>query len=90
MNTDLRKKIDEWFSENYPEETILFPDGLEEAFMGVCTKFNVPSALFDTEKVIEILMNSGMSYEEAVEYFEFNIEGAYVGESTPSFFQKFN
>ena len=24
-----------------------------------------------------------MSYEEAVEYFDFNVEGAYMGEKTP-------
>ena len=26
-----------------------------------------------------------MSYEDAVEYFDFNVEQAYVGESTPMF-----
>ena len=26
-----------------------------------------------------------MSYEEAVEFFEFNVTGAYVGEHTPAF-----
>jgi len=27
----------------------------------------------------------GMSYEEAIEYFDFNVTGAYVGEHTPMF-----
>ncbi len=39
-------------------------------------------------RVIDILMGDGMTYEEAVEYFEFNIAGAWVGESTPFFLQK--
>ena len=30
----------------------------------------------------------GMSDEEAVEYFEFNVTGAWVGENTPIFFEK--
>jgi hypothetical protein len=34
--------------------------------------------------MIEILrLNDGMSEEEALEYFEFNIEGAYIGIDTP-------
>ena len=33
---------------------------------------------------IDILAES-MDYEEAVEYFEYNVIGAYVGEQTPIF-----
>ena len=29
-----------------------------------------------------------MTYEEAVEYFEFNVIGAWVGEQTPMFLTK--
>jgi len=29
-----------------------------------------------------------MSYEDAIEYFEYNIAGAWVGESTPFFLQR--
>jgi hypothetical protein len=35
--------------------------------------------------VIEILMDQGMDHDEAIEYYEFNIVGAYVGEQTPLF-----
>jgi hypothetical protein len=28
-------------------------------------------------------MKDSMCYEDAVEYFSFNVEGAYVGEKTP-------
>ena len=27
----------------------------------------------------------GMSYDEAMEYFDFNVQGAWVGENTPIF-----
>jgi len=38
------------------------------------------------KKVLEILMTrDGMSYEEAREFYEFNIVGAYVGPGTPVF-----
>jgi len=43
-------------------------------------------SLDDREKCIEILMED-MSEEEAEEYFEFNVQGSYVGETTPAFIQ---
>ena len=43
-----------------------------------------PSVAYDYDKVIEILTED-MSYEDAVEYFEFNIIGAWMGETTPLF-----
>jgi hypothetical protein len=39
---------------------------------------------YDTTKIVEILSRS-MTVDEAYEYFEFNILGAYVGERTPMF-----
>ena len=40
--------------------------------------------VYDAEKMRDILMKrDGMSAEEAREYIEFNVEGAYMGVSTP-------
>jgi hypothetical protein len=65
----------------------LLADGFEEALVGVCRRFGQnPLAAYDYDKCIEILMRD-MSYEEAVEYFEFNVIGAYVGENTPVFLE---
>ena len=69
----------------YPE--ILLADGYEDAFMGLVQQFSKdPIAVYDTEKCIEILISKGMTREEAWEYFEFNTQGAWVGEATPVFF----
>jgi hypothetical protein len=39
--------------------------------------------------VLEILVYSdGMTYDEAVEFFEFNVLGAWVGDETPAFYSK--
>jgi len=38
---------------------------------------------YDAEIIRDNLMNDGMTSEEAREFIEFNIEGAYVGEDTP-------
>ena len=62
----------------------LLADGFEEAYIGVCLRFNTALAAYDYDKCIDVLMKrDGMSYEEAVEFFEFNTAGAYVGPSTP-------
>lgn len=84
----LRDKIDDWVDEYYPESAILLADGFEEAFMGIASQFGHAIAVFDRQKCIEILMRD-MSEDEAHEYFEFNVSGAYVGESTPAFFEKY-
>ena len=39
--------------------------------------------VYDAEIIRENLMKEGMDSEEAREYIEFNIEGAYMGEDTP-------
>jgi len=40
--------------------------------------------VYDVSKMFQILMDrDGMTSEEALEYFEYNIQGAYVGEDTP-------
>ncbi|MEY5134625.1 MAG: hypothetical protein RL709_320 [Pseudomonadota bacterium] len=63
---------------------ILYCDGLEEALVGTGTRFTHSVAVYDKQKVLEILQKD-MTREEAEEYFDFNIAGAYVGESTPIF-----
>jgi hypothetical protein len=83
-----RSVLDNFVDENYPDEDILIPDGFEEAFVGIATQFNKPIAIFDRQKCIDILCRE-MSYEEAIEYFSYNVEGAYVGENTPAFLDFF-
>ena len=65
----------------------LFADGLDGALIGYVRRFGMePVALYDYAKVVEILIErGGGSYEEAVEFAEFNILGAWVGEGTPAF-----
>lgn len=39
--------------------------------------------VYDRRKLIQAFMDQGMTSEEASEWISFNIEGAYVGETTP-------
>ena len=42
--------------------------------------------MYSKRLIIEKLMNSdGMTHEEALEFFEFNIIGAYPGDPIPAF-----
>ena len=76
-------KVNDWVS-LYGDELIL-ADGFEEALIGICEGFGgTISVAYDRDKCIDILVErDGMEYEEAVEYFEFNVIGAWFGEHTP-------
>ena len=66
-------------------EDMLFADGFDDALIGYMERAGMPSiACYDKFKCIEILADD-MSYEDASEYFYFNVLGAYVGENTPCF-----
>jgi hypothetical protein len=78
-------RIREWVM-GWNEEALL-ADGFEEAVVGMCERFGVvPVVAYDRDKCVGVLMErDGMGYEEAVEYFDFNVAGSYVGEGTPVF-----
>ncbi len=67
------------------DEEILCADGFDEAIVGVVHVGSNTVALYDMEKCIEILMRDDMNYEEAYEFFIYNVLGSYVGEKTPAF-----
>jgi len=66
--------------------TTLSADGFDDAVLGVaCIKqTGIYVLVYSVAKCLDILIKRDhMSKEEAYEYFEFNVEGAYVGEKTP-------
>jgi len=71
------------------DNEILLADGFEDAYMGLARQFTkTPLALYDRNKCIRILVDrDGMSEDEAEEYFQFNVEGSWVGDNTPLFFE---
>ena len=65
---------------------VITADGFEDALIGYAQQFNKVTALYDREKCIEILMaRDGMTRDGAEEFFEFNVVGAWMGESTPTY-----
>jgi hypothetical protein len=67
------------------DDAVLFADGLEDAFIGIGYQFHRPIAIYSQKKVIEGYEKDGMTYDEASEFFDFNVGGAWAGESTPIF-----
>ena len=69
------------------DEVVLLADGLESAFLGIGRQFTHPVAIYSYKKTIKCLKGMGMTVEDAIEYFDFNIAGSFVGDQTPVFLQ---
>lgn len=81
----------EWTREaiaDHNEDAVVY-DEFEAAIIGLGYRAGgmIAVVAYDYDKCIDILSNQGMSEEEAIEYFEFNTLGAWVGENTPIFIQ---
>jgi hypothetical protein len=76
------EKILEWIDETF--DVVIYPDGFADCIVGVGERYGGPPvAVLDLEKMLAKMEKGGMTREEAIEYFEYNILGAYVGEQTP-------
>jgi|TARA_R100000951_G_C2496724_1_gene136150 hypothetical protein len=62
-------------------------DGFDKAVVGTITSYGRgETVLYSTEKILEIMMQrDGMSADEALEFFHFNILGSYNGKGMPAF-----
>lgn len=70
-------------------EEMIKMDGYDDCVIGICHRFGQPPIIaYDFDKVILKLMDYGMTYEEAIEYWDYNQIGAYMGESTPCFVER--
>jgi len=70
------------------EDDLLFLDGPEfdVAIVGVLERFGATDAVcYDYDKVIQVLVDQGMSVDDAHEWYQFNILGAWMGDTTPVF-----
>ena len=74
-------KMIDWILDNFPEEEILIADGFDDAIIGLTQTDHV--VVYSINKCIDILIAQDMTREDAIEYFDYNVSGAYVGEKTP-------
>lgn len=71
------------------QESLIFlePEEMDAALVGVVQGPNgLFAACYSEPKIIKMLMDQdNISFEEALEFYNFNILGSYMGESTPVF-----
>lgn len=82
---DLKAEIVELFGST---EDILFADGLDDAIIGF--EPNLWKVVYSRNKVLDSLVKDGMSEDEAMEYADYNIFAAMVGDKTPIWVEDFN
>ena len=61
----------------------MFIDGFDDAIIGV-DEVNL-RVVYDIDEIINILMRDELTFDDAFDYYDYNIAGAYVGEKTPIF-----
>lgn len=91
-----REDAEELLADSNPEA--LFLDGFDDAIIGLAERPNLgPIVAYNEEKIIEILTeqmevdaddlddrdSEEIKLEMALEYYYYNIKGAWVGENTP-------
>lgn len=67
--------------ENYGEVSFLKADGFDDAVIGYDEQSM--RLIYSVTKCIEILINQGLSFTDAMEHFDFNVKGSYMGDKTP-------
>ena len=91
-----REDAEELLADSNPEA--LFLDGFDDAIIGLAERPNLgPIEAYNEEKIIEILTeqmevdaddlddrdSEEIKLEMALEYYYYNVKGAWVGENTP-------
>ena len=80
-----RQLLDEMADEL--EADIVVADGFDDALIGTTDILHRTHAVYDRDQCIQVLIDrDGMEPEEATEFFEYNVAGAYI-EGGPIFIQ---
>ena len=77
-----QKEILDRLKEYNPDAVIV--DGFDDAIIGY-SQMPPFCAVYDVEKCIAVLVEAGMTLEDSVEYFDYNVLGSYLGENSPIF-----
>ena len=82
---EARPRLVDFIYDQIGDTVAMTADGFDDAIIGIGSRCGQPDLLvYDVDTALDILMDlDGMDYEQAQEYFSFNVEGAWVGEGTP-------
>jgi len=75
-----KNKID-LLLEQYSDLELLKADGFDDAIIGI--DLSSERIVYDVDMMTNILISDGMEELDAIEYLEYNVLNAYVGEKTP-------
>ena len=76
--------------ESIESNELMTMDGYDDCILGVGRVFQDYKIIYDTNKILhKMVEEQGMTTEEAIEFYEYNIVGAYMGEATPIFLENY-
>lgn len=85
--SEMREGVDDLVDTFHSDEEVIVFDGHDEAIVGIVhedRELESPKVVYSKQKIIQTLISRDeMSYDEAVEFYEFNIAGLYAGKGTP-------
>jgi len=68
------------------DATLMFAEGYDAAILGVADYAGEMLVVYDVQAIIELLQRrAGMTEQEAEEFYEYNIAGAWMGKGMPVF-----
>ncbi len=62
---------------------MIFVDGYDSAILGMDTEYQ--RVIYSKSKMIDVLIQDGLTELDAMEWLEYNVWDTYVGEHTPIF-----
>jgi len=74
----------EYLQDVHPDVLLMEPPGMDVAILGLVERCGAePVLCYSYKKLVEYFESEGMTNEEAREWVDHNVLGAYVGEGTP-------
>ena len=80
----------EFQGELYPELVRLEPrEYFDKCIKGMASRANLQVLCYDTSEILTMLQDDmGMTDEDSIEHYFFNVEGSYMGEHSPVFLHR--
>ncbi len=74
------------------DDETYYASGYEDCIIGVCTEEDIPRVVYDKWAMVESYQrqNPDSTWDDAVEFLEFNCWYAWVGKGTPKFLRVFH
>lgn len=79
VSAELREFVD-----TFGDDEVIIYHGYDDAVIGLGYQHTRgPVLIYDYDLIIAALMRDGMSEDDAIEFYDFNVAGTWAGERTP-------